>query len=247
MPGLSPTALLALAFSAGTATFFAPCAFPLVPGYVSYFLGDTAAATARTDGPLARSDDPLAGRLRAPIARAGLIGVAASLGITLVYVGLAGTTIALGAGALADVAVLELVVGALFVVAGVAMAAGWRVSHPLVRLPRRRRSTVGFFLFGVLYAGAAAGCTAPLFVAVVARGLTAGPLLGVALAVAYAAGTSAVLIGVTGVAALGGSSVLSTLSGYTDRIYRVAGGLLALSGVAELYYYVYGFPEVLPR
>jgi cytochrome c-type biogenesis protein len=47
------------------------------------------------------------------------------------------------------------------------------------------------------------------------------------------------------VSAVGSSSVVSALAGYTERIYRVAGGLLALSGVAELYYYAYGFPEVV--
>jgi len=244
MAGLAPPALLTLAFSAGTATFFAPCAFPLLPGYLSYFLGETVSATADDTAGAPR---PLTDRVRGPLARAALVSVAASLGITLVYVGLAGTTVALGARALADIAVLEAVVGSLFVVAGTAMAAGWKVSRSVVRLPKRRQSVVGFFVFGVLYAGAAAGCTAPLFVAVVARGLAAGPLFGIGIAAAYAAGMSAVLVVVTGVSAIGGSSVLSVLSGYTERIYRVAGALLALSGVAELYYYAYGFPEVLPQ
>jgi cytochrome c-type biogenesis protein len=54
----------------------------------------------------------------------------------------------------------------------------------------------------------------------------------------------AVLLGVTGASALGGSSLASRLSAHTGRIYRVAGGLLALSGAAEIYYYAYGFPEV---
>lgn len=245
MAGLAPPALLALAFSAGTATFFAPCAFPLLPGYLSYFLGETVSATTAADA--SAPGRPLVDRVRGPLARAGLVSVAASLGIVLVYVGLAGTTVALGARALADIAVLEAVVGGLFVVAGTAMAAGWKVSRSLVRLPKRRRSVVGFFVFGVLYAGAAAGCTAPLFVAVVARGLTAGPLFGVGIAAAYAAGMSAVLAVVTGASAVGSSSVLSALSGYAERIYRTAGVLLALSGAAELYYYAYGFPEVVPQ
>ncbi|AXG05344.1 cytochrome C biogenesis protein [Haloplanus rubicundus] len=241
MAGLAPPALLALAFSAGTATFFAPCAFPLLPGYLSYFLGDTVSATAAETPTRSFTD-----RVRGPLARAGLVGVVASLGITLVYVGLAGTTAALGARALADIAILEVLVGGLFVVAGTAMAAGWKVSRSVVRLPKRRRSVVGFFLFGVLYAGAAAGCTAPLFLAVVARGLTAGPLVGVGIAAAYAAGMSTVLVVVTGVSAVGSSSLVSALAGHAERIYRVAGGLLALSGAAELYYYAYGFPEVWP-
>jgi cytochrome c-type biogenesis protein len=242
MADLALPALLALAFSAGTATFFAPCAFPLLPGYLSYFLGDTVSATETATGTPTR---PLVDRVGGPLARAGLVGLAVSLGITVVYVGLAGTTAALGARALADIAILEVVVGCLFVVAGTAMAVGWKVPRSVVQLPERRRSVVGFFVFGVLYAGAAAGCTAPLFLAVVARGLTAGPLFGVGVAAAYAAGTSAVLVVVTGVSAVGSSSVVSALAGYTERIYRVAGGLLALSGVAELYYYAYGIPEVV--
>ena len=31
---------LGFAFSAGVATFFAPCAYPLLPGYVAFYLGD---------------------------------------------------------------------------------------------------------------------------------------------------------------------------------------------------------------
>lgn len=262
MAGLTPAALLALAFSAGTATFFAPCAFPLLPGYLSYFLGDSVAATAGAERSAAteqpsdgerppdterQPDGRLVDRLRHPLGRAVLVSVAGSLGMTLVYVGLAGTTVALGAQALADVAVLELVVGTVFVVAGVAMAAGWTPDRSVVRLPERRRSFGGFFVFGVLYAGAAAGCTAPLFIAVVARGIAAGPALGVGLAVAYALGMSLVLSTLTVAAALGGSSLASSLRRHTGRIHRIAGGLLALSGVAEIYYYFYGFPEMIPR
>ncbi|WP_251342164.1 cytochrome c biogenesis CcdA family protein [Haloplanus halophilus] len=243
MGGLALPALFGLAFSAGTVTFFAPCAFPLLPGYLSYFLGDTAS---RMD------DEATAGRLtrrvRGPLARAGLISVAAGLGITLVYVGLAGTTVALGARALADIAVLEVVVGGLFLLVGGAMALGWRGGSLVhVRLPERRRSVVGFFLFGVLYAGAAAGCTAPLFIAVVAKGLASAPAVGVGIAVAYALGMSVVLTTLTGVSALGGSSAVSILRDHTERIYRASGVLLAASGVAEMYYFFYGFPEVVPR
>ena len=50
MAGLAPSALFGLAFSAGAATFFAPCAFPLLPGYVGYYLGKTGDGT--PDGPL---------------------------------------------------------------------------------------------------------------------------------------------------------------------------------------------------
>lgn len=249
MAGLTLPALLALAFSAGTATFFAPCAFPLLPGYISYFLGDTVSAGNTPEKSSGRSEAPevLVDRVKRPLARAVLIGLVVSLGMTLVYVGLAGVTVTLGARALADIAVLEVVVGILFVVAGSAMATGWKVSRSPVRLPERRRSFAGFFLFGVLYAGAAAGCTAPLFIAVLVKGISLGTGPGLGIAVAYALGMSVVMIGVTAASALAGSSVTSVLGAYTRQIYRVAGVLLALSGLAEIHYYFYGFPEVIPQ
>ena len=247
MAGITLPALFGLAFSAGTATFFAPCAFPLLPGYISYYLGDTASTEDAADAPHARSDasELLVDRVKRPLARAVLISAVASLGMTLVYVGLAGLTVTLGARALADIAILEVVVGALFVVAGSAMAAGWKVNRSLVQLPERRRTLAGFFLFGVLYAVAAAGCTAPLFIAVLAKGVSLGPISGLGIAVAYALGMSVVMVGVTSASALAGSSVTSFLGKYAQRIYRVAGVLLVLSGTAEIYYYFYGFPEVV--
>ena len=249
MTTLDTFSLLSLSFSAGTATFFAPCAFPLLPGYLSYFLSDTASAAVGGDGSPTGGDDPsdsrLIARLSNPLARAGVVSIAAAFGMTLVYVSLAGTTITLGAAALADIAVLELVVGSVFVLGGGAMALGWKVDRSLVELPERRRSLGGFFIFGVLYAAAAAGCTAPLFIAVVARGIAAGPSVGVGLALAYALGMSVVLIAVTVGSALGGVSLVSMISRHTKTIYRLSGGLLVVSGVAEIYYYFYGFPAVI--
>lgn len=242
MTALDTVSLLSLSFSAGTATFFAPCAFPLLPGYLSYFLSDTASAAVADTEP---AEGRLIGRLGSPLARAGVVSITAALGMTLVYVGLAGTTITLGAAALADIAVLELVVGSVFVLGGGAMTLGWKVDRSLVRLPERRRSLGGFFLFGVLYAAAAAGCTAPLFIAVVVRGIAAGPSVGVGLALAYALGMSVVLIVVTVGSALGGTSLVSTISQHTKPIYRLSGGLLVASGIAEIYYYFYGFPAVI--
>jgi cytochrome c-type biogenesis protein len=241
MADLPTPALAGVAFSAGTATFFAPCAFPLLPGYVSYFLGDTASSVERR-----QSRDGLVGHVRWPLARAVLVSVVAGLGMATVYVGLTALAATLGAGALSEIAVLELVVGAVFVVAGSAMAAGWKVSRSVVQLPERRRTVGGFFAFGVLYATAAAGCTAPLFLAVVLKGVSSGPVAAVTVAGAYALGMCTVLLCVTGASALGGSSLATRLSAHTGRIYRLAGGLLALSGVAEIYYYAYGFPEVTP-
>jgi len=247
MAGLDLPALLGLAFSAGVATFFAPCAFPLLPGYLSYFLSDTVStADDERHASTARSRTDVGG-VRRPLIRALLLSTLAGAGMTVVYLSIAGTTAFLGAQALADIAVMELIVGSVFMLAGGLMMAGWKPSKSVVKLPERKRSLSGYFMFGALYAGAAAGCTAPLFIAIILQGASAGPIPGVGIALAYACGMSTVLVAFTCVTALGGSSITATLRAHTQTIYRIAGALLVFSGAAEIYYYFYGFPEVLPQ
>jgi cytochrome c-type biogenesis protein len=253
MSGLTVTVLFGLAFSAGTATFFAPCAFPLLPGYVSYFLGNTVAADGGSGvatESMGTADGRFVRHVQQPLLRALVVSLLVGLGMFTVYVSIAAIAVALGAGTLADIAVLELVVGGVFVVAGGAMAAGWKVDRQLVQLPKRRRSAIGFFGFGALYATAAAGCTAPLFISIMLRSVTFSPLVAIGSGAIYALGMTVVMAIITGASALGATTLSTVLAKHTGRIYRVAGVLLVLSGLAEIYYYLYGFPpivtEVLP-
>jgi cytochrome c-type biogenesis protein len=218
--GLAP----GFAFAAGVATFFAPCAFPLLPGYVAFYLG---------------SDDDargVVGRLR----RATVVGALTSAGFLLVYGVLAGVVAAAGAGALRDVALLEPVVGALLLVLGAATVAGYApTSH--VPLPTRRRSAAGFLGFGVVYGAAAAGCTAPVFVAVALVALSGTPTAALVTLGAYAAGMVAMMLVVTALSALGRDRLLRVLSRSTGTLSRASGALLALAGVAQIYLWYFDF------
>ena len=104
---------LGFAFSAGVATFFAPCAYPLLPGYVAFYLGDAA------------SDASAGVRLR----RAGVVAALISSGMLVVYAALAVVVALVGTRPLSNLAVLELVVGAGLVVLGGAVAAD-PIGHP---------------------------------------------------------------------------------------------------------------------
>jgi len=217
---------LGFAFTAGAATFFAPCSFPLLPGYVSYYLGTGGDGGA-----------PLGTRLR----RAAVVGVLASLGFFLVYAALTGVVVAVGTQALANVSLLEPLVGTLLILLGTAMATGRFDPAVHVALPERRRSPVGFFLFGVVYAAAAAGCTAPLFVGVATLGLSAGPAGAVLVLGSYAAGMSALMVAVTGLSAVGKGALLRLAAANTRRVSRVAGVLLVAAGVAQIYLFLFEF------
>jgi cytochrome c-type biogenesis protein len=216
---------LGFAFSLGTATFFAPCAFPLLPGYVAYYVGES-------DG-----TPPVATRLR----RAAVVGLLVSLGFFLVYGVLAGIAVAVGTRALRGISVLELLVGTLLIALGIGMATGRFAPSTHLPLPERRRTPAGYFLFGVVYAGAAAGCTAPLFVAVASLGLSTGPVAAVALLAAYATGMSFLMVGATLAVAFGHGAFVRRIGANPARISRVAGVVLAIAGVVQLYYYLFVF------
>ncbi|RLM57365.1 cytochrome C biogenesis protein [Halobellus sp. Atlit-31R] len=218
---------LGFAFGLGTATFFAPCAFPLLPGYVAFYLGRDA-----DDQP------PLSQRLR----RAATVGVVTSAGFFVVYAVLAGLALTIGTQALQDVAVLELVVGTLLLGLGAGMATGrLHLTRLPFLLPERRRSVRGYGLFGVVYAAAAAGCTAPAFIAVASLAVASGPTAVVVLLGAYAAGMSVPMIGVTLLSALGRDTVLRRLSASTGWLSRAAGVVLLVAGAVQLYYYLVVF------
>jgi cytochrome c-type biogenesis protein len=220
------TAKVAFAFSAGLATFLAPCAYPLLPGYVAYFLGTDEDARVG-----------LAGRLQ----RAVFVALATSAGFFAVYAVLAGVATAVGARALQNIAVLELVVGALLVVLGAAMALGRFQPTLHVPLPERRRSTGGYFLFGVVYAAAAAGCTAPVFIGIATTALDGTPTEAITTFVAYAAGMSLLMLAVTVLAAAGQDTVLRRLSRASGRLTRVAGVVLVGAGIVQLYFFLFEF------
>lgn len=218
---------LGFAFSLGLATFFAPCAFPLLPGYVAFYLGQGEDPT-----------DRLVPRLR----QAAIVGLLTSLGFFLVYAALAGVVSAIGAQALRNISVLELVVGGVLIILGTAMAAGrLHLDQLSIPLPERRRSPASFVGFGIVYAAAAAGCTAPLFIGLAGVALAGGPVGAIATFAAYAAGMSVLMILLTGLTAVGRDQVHRRLSRNTRLINRVAGGVLALAGVYQIYLFLFRF------
>lgn len=246
-----PVSLLVFAFVAGAFTFLAPCAYPLLPGYVSFYLGERSSQPAGggigvrqgrvtggvTNGLAAVLPAPLASRL----ARALVVGLLVSVGFFVVYGVLVGVVVAFGARALSGISVLELVVGGLLVVVGSAMALGWHPPMPAVRLPERRRSAGSYVGFGVVYAAAAAGCTAPLFVGLALTALSAGAGRSLLVFGAYAAGMSALMVGVTVAAALGRGALGTWLADRLPLIQRAAGVFLAAAGLVQIYFYLFRF------
>ncbi|MFB6149399.1 MAG: cytochrome c biogenesis CcdA family protein [Halobacteriales archaeon] len=217
---------IGFAFTAGVATFFAPCAYPLLPGYLAFFLGH------------GDDDSDRSGELPYAV----MVGGLASAGMLLVYGIFVGIVASVGTQILANIAILELAVGATLVVLGSIMAIGNHSFLSLrITLPERRRSPTSFLLFGIVYAIAAAGCSGPLFVGVALSALSGGPVATVLTLGAYVLGMVGLMIGITVLSAMGRGQLLRRLSGSATKLSRVAGALLVLAGVAQIYLFLFRY------
>jgi cytochrome c-type biogenesis protein len=202
--------VVAFAVTSGVGTFFAPCAYPLLPGYVGYYLGE--------------EDASLSGAV--------VRGAAAGVGALVALGAIAGIVVSVGQRLVANVVYLEPVIGLLLVGLGVLYVLD-RAPDLRVALPERRASVVGFGVFGAVYAVAAAGCVVPLFLGVVSQSLTLSPG-GATLALgSYAGAVALPLFGVTLLAAVGSDS-LRGLSRHVGSIQRLAGGVMILAGLGQV-------------
>lgn len=196
---------LAFAASAGVATLFAPCAFPLLPGYVGYYL---------------RESDGDVGML--PPATAATFGALGSLTLVALLV------LALGQPLKNALPMLEPVIGVGLIVFGVVMLLN-REPELRVPLPQRPASVTGFGVFGAVYAVAAAGCVVPLFFSVVTQALALPVQASVLVLTVYALGVALPLVGVTLLAGAG-IGLWRTFGTYLQRMHQIAAIVMILAG-----------------
>jgi len=204
---------LAFAAGAGVVTFLSPCALPLVPGYVGYYVG-------------VAGDDQ---RAASVVVR----GLAAGTGVVVTLGALAGLAVLVGRPVSRLLPVVEPLVGVALVVLGLGLLTA-RGPSLTVQLPARRADAPGFALFGAGYAGASAGCVLPVFLAVVVEAVALSAPAAVAVVAAYAAGVALPLLAVTLAVGFGLDVAAGRLADLGGRLERVGGAVVALAGVGQI-------------
>ncbi|MGK2230458.1 MAG: cytochrome c-type biogenesis protein, partial [Methanobacteriota archaeon] len=158
----------------------------------------------------------------------------ASLGVLVVFAVLAVVAVGVGNALEPYLVYLEAGVGVVLVVFGVAVVSGrgfgWHVE-----LPRRRATVAGFVGFGALYAVAAAGCVAPVFISVVLQSVTYSPVGTVAVLGTYAASFGVLMVGVTVATAVGHGFGVEKVGGYARKVEKAAGVVIVAAGVLQIY------------
>ncbi|WP_255194404.1 cytochrome c biogenesis protein CcdA [Natronobeatus ordinarius] len=212
---------LAFALFAGLATFFSPCAFPLLPGYVAFYVSQTEGEEASLGGAISR-------------------GLVAGAGVLATFAVLMGLTFWIGHRVLEGVTAFEALVGLVLVVFGILVVAD-RIPSFSVALPKRRSSVLGFGIFGAGYALAAAGCAAPFFVGVVVNAVSLEPA-GAALVIGtYAGAVTLLMVSVTVATGMGLLAGAGQLAPHMGTIKRIAGVVMILAGLGQLYLVVFDY------
>jgi cytochrome c-type biogenesis protein len=212
---------LPLAVAAGLVSFLSPCVLPLVPGYLTYVTGLSAAEV---------FDDAATRRWRL-LAGAALFVA----GFTVVFVSAGVLVGSLGTFLLEQERPLQVVLGALTIVLGLAFAGllpGLSVLQRDVR-PHARPAVglAGAPLLGVLFGLGWTPCVGPTLGAVMALGLDSGTALrGGVLAVAYCLGLGIPFL-VTALVFGQAMSVFGWVRRHQLAVLRVGGGMLVAIGV----------------
>lgn len=217
---------LATAFTAGLVAAVNPCGFPMLPAYLSWFIG--------------MDDEQIDPGHRVP--RALLSGLSVSFGFLVVFAGL-GIPINAGfSGIYRAMPWFTIVIGTAFVGLGVAMLRGYRLKVVLPRLDRgcKTRRYRSMVLFGASYAVASLSCTLPIFLIYVAGTARRSNWLSGFLAfLAYGAGITLVLLALSLAIALARDSMVRRMRSLVQYADRAAAVLLVIVGTYLVYYGIY--------
>ena len=221
---------MGLSFLRGLVASVNPCAFVLLPTYLMYFLG--LAGTRPGDQ-------------RASVRRALLVSASVSVGFLSVFVAVGVVSEYVTGWVEANAIYATAIIGAGFVVLGVAMLAGFElpISTPAIGslggLRAERATILAMVGYGVAYAVTSISCTLPLFSTTLFGTLRRdGWGSGLANVVAYGLGMALVITALTVALAVANTSLLGALRSGSRHVHTVAAVLVLVSGVYLLYYFV---------
>ena len=247
-----------MAVGAGFLSFFSPCSFPLLPGYVSFYL---------------MRKKETSGGLNEQTMRAALpAGLAASAGILTIFLGLAIFGIFFSEAVREMVPVLIPITGAIILIMGLIMvadidisrftypikekfAAGAKKLKPIFLPPIEKilsfitrkeikfeenedSEMMGQYLYGLGYGAASAGCTAPVFIALLVASMSYTLFNTALIFTLYAVTTAALMVTFTLLVAASQDTIVNKMRASTGLIKKIGGAVLSIVGLYLVYQYV---------
>ena len=235
----SPGAIFAMGLLLGVLVYFSPCAFPILPGYISYYIG------------LGQREDELieAGKIDSKMPAHWILGGLAAMG-QLTFFAIIGV-IVLGLGSFINlsgvlhyfalaVAILLIVLGAFMLTGGTAHLLGFVQKlvdkYSTTEMDDRFTPKRNMYLWGIGYSAASIDCTAAAVIPFIAYLAVIGGvamwtgLTGLMLSV------SLLMIAVTTVVGLGQQQFITILRRSTGLIKAIGAWMMMMAGVALTFY-----------
>ena len=223
--------ILVLSYILGLFMFFSPCALPLLPGYMGYYM-----AKHGEKGTVFTS------------VKNGLI---AALGIFVTYLAVGGLASLMGAAAGNIILSLVPFIGALLVLLGILMFFHIQIptqwfSEGIGRLKgailRKRGGAAtetaqaaprekGLFSYGMVYGTASMGCSMPVFIGVIAVALMYGPVYAFMALVMFGLGMATLMVVVTVIVGLAKRTIVQHFVGAIGIMNRISALLLVGVGL----------------
>lgn len=235
----SAGAIFTMGLLLGVLVYFSPCAFPILPGYISYYVG------------LGQREDELieAGKLESRMPAHWILGGLAALG-QLTFFAIIGV-IVLGLGSIINlsgvlhyfalaVAILLIVLGAFMLTGGTAHLLGFVQKlvdkYSTTEMDDRFTPKRNMYLWGIGYSAASIDCTAAAvipfiaYLALIGGAATWTGLAGLMLSV------SLLMIAVTTVVGLGQQQFINILRRSTGLIKAIGAWMMMMAGIALTFY-----------
>jgi len=213
---------LLLAFTAGMVASVNPCGFSLLPAYIGVYV----------------SGQQPSDRVERRIVRAFGVAMAVSLGFVAVFTTAGLILDRISGAARRQLPWVTIAIGALLVVAGIAMAMGWKPSLA-IRGPQLggKGTGIGSMIgYGITYAIASLSCTIGPFLAVTGAALNQSTAGGLATYVFYALGMGVIILAISVATAVTQTAVISRLRSASRWAPRVGGLLMVVAGGYSIWY-----------
>ena len=225
--------LFLIAFIVGILSFFSPCSFPLLPGYMAYYIG--------------REENSKSIKI---VKKAILEGIQPAFGILIFYAIIGIPIIFAGDVIKSFIPLFEPIVGILIIFLGIEMIISLNLFNKLPSIGFiskisnfvKKENKFGLFFYGMVYGAASTGCVIPIFIAIVFLALSTGGFLsGIIIFLAYIIGMAGLMIVITIIIALSKHALIDKLRISTKYIEKIGGLVLIIAGLYLVYYYMIVF------
>lgn len=220
--GNFPLILLSILF--GIAAFFSPCSFTVLPAYVSHYLTED-------------KDERFSivkGFYFGLIAALGVLTINIIIGIIIAFLG---STAPFAKDPRQDIPLIlgiRIVAGLIIAYLGLMTVLGKHLEIPfLPNFIGRLSFGKSIFFYGMLYNGAAIGCTGPILLGLILYALTSGSFSTALTAfIVFALTMGILMILLTTLTAIFKSTVAQKLAPLTPTIQKIAGYVMIFAGLS---------------